>query len=53
VLSGGVHPAAWLPLAGLLVVLAFATSLLPSPFGQLLPLLLAAGASRRPASSSG
>jgi hypothetical protein len=43
VLSGGVHPAAWLPLAGLLAVLAFATSLLPSPFGQLLPLLLAAG----------
>jgi hypothetical protein len=38
------HPAAWLPLAAVLAVLAFATSLLPSPFGQLLPLLLAAGA---------
>jgi hypothetical protein len=38
------HPAAWLPLAVVLAVLAFATSLLPSPFGQLLPLLLAAGA---------
>jgi hypothetical protein len=44
VLSGRVHPAAWLPLAGLLTVLAFATSLFPSPFGQLLPVLLAAGA---------
>jgi hypothetical protein len=38
------HPAAWLPLAALLAVLALATSLLPSPFGELLPLLLAAGA---------
>ena len=44
VLSGRIHPAAWLPLAGLLTVLAFATSLFPSPFGQLLPVLLAAGA---------
>jgi len=44
VLSERIHPAAWLPLAGLLTVLAFATSLLPSPFGQLLPPLLAAGA---------
>ena len=44
VLSGRMHPAAWLPLAGLLGVLAFAASLLPSPFGQVLPLLLAAGA---------
>ena len=38
------HPAAWLPLAALLAVIALATSLLPSPFGELLPLLLAAGA---------
>ena len=38
------HPAAWLPLAALLAVLALATSLLPTPFGELLPLLLAAGA---------
>jgi hypothetical protein len=38
------HPAAWLPLAAVLAVLALATSLLPSPFGELLPLLLAAGA---------
>jgi Predicted membrane protein (DUF2207) len=38
------HPAAWLPLAAVLAVLALATSLLPSPFGQLLPVLLAAGA---------
>lgn len=40
----GLHPAAWLPLAAMLAVLALATSLLPSPFGELLPLLLAAGA---------
>jgi Predicted membrane protein (DUF2207) len=40
----GLHPAVWLPLAAVLAVLSFGTSLLPSPFGQLLPVLLAAGA---------
>jgi hypothetical protein len=42
--SGGIHPAAWLGLAALLAFLAFGTSLWPGPIGQLLPVLLAAGA---------
>jgi hypothetical protein len=44
VLSGRIHPAAWLGLAALLAFLAFGTSLWPGPVGRLLPVLLAAGA---------
>ena len=44
VLSERIHPAAWLGLAALLAFLAFGTSLWPGPVGQLLPVLLAAGA---------
>ena len=44
VLSGRMHPAFWLPFAAWLTLLAFAASLLPSPYGQLVPVLPAAGA---------
>lgn len=44
VFTGRWHPAAWLPFVVWLAGLAFAASLLPSPFGELLPLLPAAGA---------
>jgi hypothetical protein len=44
VFTGRWHPAAWLPFVVWLAGLAFAASLLPSPYGELLPLLPAAGA---------
>jgi hypothetical protein len=44
VFTGRWHPAAWLPFVIWLAGLAFAASLLPSPSGELLPLLPAAGA---------